>query len=316
MKIKVFEAVIEIILPIFGLLMVGYISANVGWFDKSAVRGLTRFVFDFAVPILLLRTISTTNLPNVIPWDYLASYYVGTLIILFSGLWLTRILWQRTFSEQVINAFSGSFSNTVLLGIPIIFLALGEQAVLPLFIIIGTHGIIMVPLFTIMLEMGKSGRAPIKTVVSKTSYGLFTNPLIIGLLSGLVCNYFEITLWRPLDEMARLMANSVTPCALFALGATLVSFRKNIPWQEVPIIVIIKTIVHPIVVWILATLVFGVKELIWVKVLVILAAQPTGVNPFLFASRYNVGKSVSSGAAFISTVFSILTLSVLLAFIQ
>jgi len=216
----------------------------------------------------------------------------------------------------VINAFSGSFSNTVLLGIPIILLAFGDQAVLPLFIIIGTHGIIMVPLFTIMLEIGKSGRAPIKTVVTKASYGLFTNPLIIGLLSGLVCNFFEITFWKPLDEMVRLLANSVTPCALFALGATLVSFRKNIPWQEVPIIVIIKTIVHPIVVWSLATLVFGVKEAIWVKVLVMLAAQPTGVNPFLFASRYNVGQSVSSGTAFISTVFSVLTLSVLLAFFQ
>ena len=308
--------VIDIILPIFGLLMVGYITASVGWFDQSAVRGLTRFVFDFAVPMLLLRTISTTTLPDVIPWDYLASYYLGTFIILFSGLGLTRLLWQRTFSQQVINAFSGSFSNTVLLGIPIILLAFGDQAVLPLFIIIGTHGIIMVPLFTIMLEIGKSGRAPIKTVVTKASYGLFTNPLIIGLLSGLVCNFFEITLWKPLDEMVRLLANSVTPCALFALGATLVSFRKNIPWQEVPIIVIIKTIVHPIVVWSLATLVFGVKEAIWVKVLVMLAAQPTGVNPFLFASRYNVGQSVSSGTAFISTVFSIFSLSVLLAYFQ
>ena len=195
-------------------------------------------------------------------------------------------------------------------------LAFGDQAVLPLFIIIGTHGIIMVPLFTIMLEIGKSGRAPIKTVVTKASYGLFTNPLIIGLLSGLVCNYFEITLWKPLDEMVRLLANSVTPCALFALGATLVSFRKNIPWQEVPIIVIIKTIVHPIVVWSLATLVFGVKDAIWVQVLVILAAQPTGVNPFLFASRYNVGQSVSSGTAFLSTIFSIFSLSVLLAYFQ
>ena len=308
--------VFDIILPIFGLLMVGYITASVGWFDKSAVRGLTRFVFDFAVPMLLLRTISTTTLPDVIPWDYLASYYLGTFIILFSGIGLTRLLWQRTFSQQVINAFSGSFSNTVLLGIPIILLAFGDQAVLPLFIIIGTHGIIMVPLFTIMLEIGKSGRAPIKTVVTKASYGLFTNPLIIGLLSGLVCNFFEITFWKPLDEMVRLLASSVTPCALFALGATLVSFRKNIPWQEVPIIVIIKTIVHPIVVWSLATLVFGVKEAIWVKVLVMLAAQPTGVNPFLFASRYNVGQSVSSGTAFISTVFSIFSLSVLLAYFQ
>ncbi|MCH2287245.1 MAG: AEC family transporter [SAR324 cluster bacterium] len=308
--------VVEIILPIFGLLMVGYVTASVGWFDQVAIRGLTRFVFDFAVPMLLLRTISTATLPDVIPWDYLASYYLGTFIILLSGLGITRLLWQRTFSQQVINAFSSSFSNTVLLGIPIILLTFGDRAVLPLFIIIGTHGIIMVPLFTIMLEMGKSGRAPIKTVIVRTSYGLFTNPLIIGLLSGLACNLFEITLWKPLDEMAKLLANSVTSCALFALGATLASFRKNIPWQEVPMIVILKTILHPVVVWGLATLVFRVKEVIWIQVLVLLAAQPTGVNPFLFASRYNVGQLVSSGAAFISTIFSIFTLSALLAFFQ
>ena len=296
--------------------MVGYVTASVGWFDQVAIRGLTRFVFDFAVPMLLLRTISTATLPDVIPWDYLASYYLGTFIILLSGLGITRLLWQRTFSQQVINAFSSSFSNTVLLGIPIILLTFGDRAVLPLFIIIGTHGIIMVPLFTIMLEMGKSGRAPIKTVIVRTSYGLFTNPLIIGLLSGLACNLFEITLWKPLDEMAKLLANSVTSCALFALGATLASFRKNIPWQEVPMIVILKTILHPVVVWVLATLVFRVKEVIWIQVLVLLAAQPTGVNPFLFASRYNVGQLVSSGAAFISTIFSIFTLSALLAFFQ
>ena len=296
--------------------MVGYVTASVGWFDQVAIRGLTRFVFDFAVPMLLLRTISTATLPDVIPWDYLASYYLGTFIILLSGLGITRLLWQRTFSQQVINAFSSSFSNTVLLGIPIILLTFGDRAVLPLFIIIGTHGIIMVPLFTIMLEMGKSGRAPIKTVIVRTSYGLFTNPLIIGLLSGLACNLFEITLWKPLDEMAKLLANSVTSCALFALGATLASFRKNIPWQEVPMIVILKTILHPVVVWGLATLVFRVKDVIWIQVLVLLAAQPTGVNPFLFASRYNVGQLVSSGAAFISTIFSIFTLSALLAFFQ
>ena len=296
--------------------MVGYVTASVGWFDQVAIRGLTRFVFDFAVPMLLLRTISTATLPDVIPWDYLASYYLGTFIILLSGLGMTRLLWQRTFSQQVINAFSSSFSNTVLLGIPIILLTFGDRAVLPLFIIIGTHGIIMVPLFTIMLEMGKSGRAPIKTVIVRTSYGLFTNPLIIGLLSGIACNLFEITLWKPLDEMAKLLANSVTSCALFALGATLASFRKNIPWQEVPMIVILKTILHPVVVWGLATLVFRVKEVIWIQVLVLLAAQPTGVNPFLFASRYNVGQLVSSGAAFISTIFSIFTLSALLAFFQ
>ena len=296
--------------------MVGYISTTFGWFDQSAVRGLTRYVFDYAVPMLLLRTLATTNLPDVIPWDYLASYYLGTLIVFLIGIWSTRMFWKRTFSQQVVNAFSGSFSNTVLLGIPIILLAFGEEAVVPLFIIIGTHGLIMVPLFTIMLEMGKSGKGRLTTVIVRTMYGLISNPLIIGLLSGLACNYFEISLWKPLDEMAKFLGHSVTPCALFALGATLAGFRKNIPWQEVPLIVIMKTIVHPLVVWAMATLVFGIKEVIWIQVLVMLAAQPSGVHTFLFASRYNVGELFASSAVFMSTVISIFTLSLLLALIR
>ena len=296
--------------------MIGYISARVGWVDQSSVRGLTRFVFDFAVPMLLLRTIATASLPTFIPWGYIFSYYLGTFVVLILGIFLTRLFWQRSFSQQVINAFSSSFSNTVLLGIPIVLLAFGNQAVLPLFIIIGTHGIIMVPLFTIMLEMGKNENDQIKRIILRTIYGLLSNPLVLGLSSGLILNFLEINLWKPIDEIAKLLAYSVTSCSLFALGATLSNFRKNIPWNEVPLIVFLKTIVHPLIVWGMASYVFGVNEIIWIYVLVILAAQPTGVNPFLFASRYNVGQSVSSGSAFISTIISIFTLSFLLTLLN
>ena len=312
--IKLFGPVFDIILPIFGLLVVGYFASTLGLFEKSAVRGLTRYVFDFAVPMLLLRTIAVTNLPDVIPWDYLGSYYIGTLIVLLSGICLSHLLWKRTFSQQVINAFSCSFSNTVLLGIPIILLAFGEKAVVPLFIIIGTHGLIMVPLFTIMLEIGKKEKGRLKTVILRTTFGVIRNPLIIGLLSGILCNYFEISLWKPLNDVAKFLGDSVTPCALFALGATLAGFRKDIPWQEVPLVLIMKTVIHPLVVWVMASLVFGIKEVIWIQVLVMLAAQPTGVNPFLFASRYNVGQSVASSAFFMSTLISIFTLSFLLSY--
>jgi len=308
-----FGPVVDVIFPIFGLLMVGYFTIILGWFDQTAIRGLTRFVFDFAVPMLLLRTVSTAQLPENIPWNFLASYYLGTMLVLFSGLVMTRIIYRITFSEQVISAFSCSFSNTVLLGIPLVLLAFGDEGTLPLFIIIGTHGFVMFPLFTIMMEKGKIGEAPVKTLLAKTSYGLITNPLVIGLLGGLGCNLFGITLWKPLDEIAKLLGNAVTPGALFALGATLAGFRKKIQWKELPLVVLIKTIIHPMLVWLLAVIVFGLTDEIWIQVLVILAALPTGVNPFLFASRYNTGKLLSSGAVFISTFISIFTLSALLS---
>ena len=308
-----FGPVVDVIFPIFGLLMVGYFTVMLGWFDQTAIRGLTRFVFDFAVPMLLLRTISTAKLPEDIPWNFLGSYYLGTLLVLFSGLFITRIMYKITFSEQVVSAFSCSFSNTVLLGIPLVLLAFGDQSALPLFIIIGTHGFIMFPLFTIMMEIGQIGKAPVKTLLAKTSYGLITNPLVIGLLAGLGCNLLGITLWRPLDEIAKLLGNAVTPGALFALGATLAGFRKKIQWKELPLVVLMKIIIHPMLVWLLSVIVFGLTDVIWIQVLVILAALPTGVNPFLFASRYNAGQLLSSGAVFISTFISIFTLSALLS---
>ena len=311
-----FGPVVDVIFPIFGLLMVGYITVMLGWFDQTAIRGLTRFVFDFAVPMLLLRTVSTAKLPEDIPWNFLGSYYLGTMLVLFSGLIIVRIMYRITFSEQVVSAFSCSFSNTVLLGIPLVLLAFGDQGALPLFIIIGTHGFVMFPLFTIMMEIGQIGKAPVKTLLAKTSYGLITNPLVIGLLGGLGCNLLGITLWKPLDEIAKLLGNAVTPGALFALGATLAGFRKKIQWKELPLVVLMKIILHPLLVWLLAVIVFGVKEVIWIQVLVILAALPTGVNPFLFASRYNAGQLLSSGAVFISTFISIFTLSALLSFFR
>ena len=225
-------------------------------------------------------------------------------------------MYRITFSEQVVSAFSCSFSNTVLLGIPLVLLAFGDQGALPLFIIIGTHGFVMFPLFTIMMEIGKIGEAPLKTLLAKTSYGLITNPLVIGLLGGLGCNLLGITLWKPLDEIAKLLGNAVTPGALFALGATLAGFRKKIQWKELPLVVLMKIIIHPLLVWLLAVIVFSLTETIWIQVLVILAALPTGVNPFLFASRYNAGQLLSSGAVFISTFISIFTLSALLSFFK
>jgi len=164
-----------------------------------------------------------------------------------------------------------------------------------------------------MMEIGKMGEAPVKTLLAKTSYGLITNPLVIGLLGGLGCNLLGITLWKPMDEIAKLLGNAVTPGALFALGATLAGFRKKIQWKELPIIVLMKIIIHPLLVWLLAAIVFGLTDVIWIQVLVILAALPTGVNPFLFASRYNEGRLLSSGAVFISTFISIFTLSALLS---
>ena len=114
-----FGPVVDVILPIFGLLMIGYITVMLGWFDQTAIKGLTRFVFDFAVPMLLLRTVANAQLPEHIPWDFLASYYLGTILILFSGLFMIRVIYKITFSEQVVSGFRVVFQTQFCLVFPL-----------------------------------------------------------------------------------------------------------------------------------------------------------------------------------------------------
>ena len=77
------------------------------------------------------------------------------------------------------------------------------------------------------------------------------------------------------------------------------------------VMVALKLAVHPLAVWLLATLVFDVPPL-WAKVVILLAALPVGVNVYVFATRYDAGQAESAAAILISNVLSVVTLPLVL----
>ena len=58
------NAVIDVVVPVFGLGLIGYIAARLGFFSENMAQGLARFVFDYAVPLLLIRMFSAASLPS------------------------------------------------------------------------------------------------------------------------------------------------------------------------------------------------------------------------------------------------------------
>ena len=114
-----------------------------------------------------------------------------------------------------------------------------------------------------------------------------------------------------IDQITEIMGQAALPCALFAMGASLSQYRiaGNLP--ESSILTILKLVIHPLLVALLAFWVFDVPTL-WAYVAILLSALPTGVNTYLFAQRYRVGIATSTTTIFISTALSLLTLSVLI----
>ena len=304
--------IFDVIFPVFAIIGMGYGAAKLNWVKESTVDGLSDFTYHFAVPVMLVQSISRSSLPEQVPWAFLFSYYGASFSVLTLGLLSCRNLLGRDFGDSAMHGFTSTFPNTVLLGIPIVLMAFGEEATVPLFLIISLHSTLLLPVITTLMEVAKGRNASLAKVGRNALRGIAANPIILSLVSGIVMNLLDLRLPAALDPVAELMGNAVTPCSLFALGATLTRFQIAGRWKDMGMVVIAKLLLQPLIVATLAIVVFQLEYGLWVQVAILIAAQPVGVTPYLFASRYQVNVALASNAMLITTLISPITLSVLL----
>lgn len=300
---------LNVVAPVFGILGLGFLAARARLLDAPGIRGLVLFVFNFAIPVLLFRSLSEMALPEVIPWAFLAAFYAGALTAYAGGMALARWGYRRPLRDQAIWGMGAGFSNTVLLGIPIVLTGLGPEASLPLFLIIGFHSAILMPVTVAILYMnageGTGGQA--LTVARE----IVRNPIVMGLALGLAANLAGVALPGPVDRMAELLGAAAVPCALFAMGASLAAYPAGGDTPPALALAFLKLVVHPLVVWILVGPVLGLTG-IWLSTAVVVAAMPTGVNVYLFAARYDAAPTVAARTVLVASALSVVTVSLLL----
>jgi len=306
---------LEVIAPVFGVMALGALSVKLRVLNEGAVKGLVLFVFNFAIPILLFWSLARAELPSDIEWAFLLSYYGGAFTVFACGMALARFVFKRTLEDQAIFGMSAGFSNTVLIGIPILFTAYGPEATLPTLLIIAFHGPVLMSLTTGLIQVGKKGEVSLANQARTIGVELIRNPIIVGILLGLMVNVTAVTVPGPLDRMAEMMGASAVPCALFALGASLAGYPMKGDVPPALILSGLKLLIQPALVWVLAVPVFGLEG-IWVPVAVTMAAMPSGINVYLWGARYDAAPGVAARTVFLTTVFSLGTLSAVLFLFQ
>ncbi len=291
--------------------LLGYFAARRGWFSAKAAEGLALFVFDWAVPIMLVRVFASAPLPESFPWKLLAAFYVPACLFYALGILVAKKYFDRLYFDQVITGFAYTFGNSVLLGLPLILLTFGEAGTVPFFILLSLHGLSFLSVTTILMELGRNRAQSIPKLISGTVKGFISNPIILGMITGLILNQLQITLPGPLDKIAEYMQMAVMPCALFSLGAALNAYGIVGNLSESMVAILVKNIAFPALVWALSVYVLGLPPL-WAMIATLLAAQPAGVNIYLFAQRYQAAQALATTTVFLSNVVGIATLTVLL----
>lgn len=303
---------LDIVLPMFALMLCGYLAARFRLFSGEAVKGLSTFVFFFAIPALLFRGISRETAADPGQFAIVYAYFSGCLLVFAASMAVGRLAFGLRLQEQAVMAFTATFSNTVLLGIPLIYAAFGQAGILPVTLIASFHSIILLTLATMIVELGAGGGARFLHTLPKIGLALLRNPLLIAIVAGFAARALGWRLPVVLDHATALLAQAAAPCALFALGATLTSFRVSGNPAQSTYLVIVKMIGHPLLVWALATRVFALAP-IQVAVATVVAALPAGANAFILAERYGVYVERAATAILVTTALSVLTAALLLA---
>jgi hypothetical protein len=301
------------VLPIFGLVLCGYVVGRKGWMSEEAIKGLNTFVFYFAIPALLFR--ATARGLGPIDFSIVGAYFCAVLVTFALALGISRVLFRTGAAERALFGMGAVFSNTVLLAIPLIFTALGEAAGVQLMLIITFHAVSIFPVITVLIELGLGAGQGWRNLATSTVKALALNPIILALLAGIAYGATGYGLPGPLERFVSLLGGAAAPCALFALGASLTSFKLGGDLKETLAIVVMKLLVHPAIMAVMALYVFDLPPLA-AAVAILTAACPSGANVFIMARQYDIYLGRSASAVLISTAVSVVTLSLLLAILK
>ena len=300
--------------PVLALGLIGYFATRFGFFLSTHRDGLSKYVFDFAVPMLLFSAIVELEPPEASTADLFITYYVPLVAIFTLGMIASWLVLQRSVIEAMVIGLGSCFSNTVLLGIPLIPRALGDDALFPLFLLISVHGITVFTAVTVIIEIARGRDAGLANLPKQVANGLIGNPLIVGLGLGFLWKLTDLGIHPVAADVFHLVATSVTPAALFVLGSSLASYSISGSLAPAVLVTTLKNAIHPLAVFILGSL-LGLEAL-WLSVATMLAAMPAGMNMYLFASRYHVSPPTATTSILISTISSIVTISIVIALLK
>jgi len=296
------------LIPIILIIITGYTAIKLRYFPSGGVGSLLYFVNNFATPCLLFYSIIRTDLSSTYNVNVIVSFYVSAILCFIIGIFFSRNILKTPPEESVSTGFASAFTNTVLMGLPILTLAFGTDALPITLSIIGLHAAILLTIGILTMEFVVHGRNNVSKTIQLSIRRIFSNPLIWGISFGLMGSLSGISLYQPLDIFFSMMAAAVVPVSLFGLGGALAGYRLQEDWQTAAVASVIKLILHPFLAYVLMVVILKVP-LETARYGILLAAMPSGINVFIYAAIYNTGTGIAATTILMSTLCSFVTIS-------
>ncbi len=303
-------AVVDVVLPVFAIMLAGYLAGRFRLLGSPSSEALNRFVFFIALPALFFIAMARVEIGEAFHGPFLLAFGGGLFACFGLAVLVAVFVFPNRLGALGLHGLSAVFSNTGYLGIPLILTAFGEAGKLPAIVATIVTGAVDMPIGLAIIEIDLSRGAGALRQFGNVALGVVKSPLVLSALGGLAVSALGWRVPSALATFCDILGAAASPCALFAIGLFMVGRSFTAGLGEVSWLVGVKLLLQPAITWWLAYVVLDMEP-IWAASAVTLAALPTGALVFVLAQKYDIYVQRSTAAIMVSTVISVVTLSVL-----
>ena len=302
--------VLGVMVPIFLLISLGFLSIQLRWLSSEDYLSLTSFVMKISFPCLLLTKLSVVDLTQHFRGDILLIFGICSLFLALGSIQFFRRILGREDPQATLQGGMGvSLSNNGFIGYPVLFLVFASPPMTTYATVLLVENLVMLPLIIFLLNRasasGQTAEGRNKMAIIQP---IATNPILIAVIAGMVVSLMPINLPEPLILSLSLLGTAAAPLALFAIGMALVRLPSieevtDIAWTGLG-----KLILHPALVAISCFLFVDNFNDPDIYAVILLASSPMASLYPIFGANYGAPDLTASTLS-ATTFLSLFTIS-------
>jgi malonate transporter and related proteins len=296
----------DLILPVFAVILTGWVVGYTGYLSRALSDALIHFAYNIAMPALLIVTISQEPAHSLINWRFLVAFGGGSLLCFILVFGILSIRASASLASRSMQGMAASMTNTGFVALPVLQAIYGPRAVLPAAIATVFVAVVMFPAAVILLEFDQRDEHGSRTATLVTLKHVVLNPMVISTVIGMLGSVLNLRLPAPVNAYLGILADALTPCALFAigLGLSIDGLRANM--TRASILSAVKLVIMPLIVYGLSVS-LGLDPLYTIAA-VICAAVPTAKTVYILAGEYHCEEMLVASTVSMTTLVSVISL--------
>ena len=304
------QTVLSITIPFFSIIFLGTFFRAIKVFNEEASKIITKFAFFVTLPPYVFLNIVKSSNTNIFQWDFIIRFEIVTILIITFSFLFSKFVFKYKNREASLFSLNSSYPNYGFLGIPLCILAFGENAAIPISMILFADTIVLLTFITFFASNSKE-----KKIYKKLFFiliNMIKNPLLLAVLIGFIFVIFNIPIYSLIYKVLNTLSVAAPPTLLFALGIMLWNKIDTNFVRLITFITIFRLVIHPLLVFCIFYFFPSSVSSLWINVAILSSCLPVAATAFAMAGYYETFIKETSSSILVTTILSTISVSIIL----